>query len=56
MTGYIMLGFCAWMLVGWVVVEACRRLRPWWRAPVDVVAVLIWPVVLFYTLKEGPDQ
>lgn len=56
MAEIIVLGFGAWMIVGLVVVEACRLWRVWYLPSPDLFASLLWPLVLVLALKNGPDQ
>lgn len=50
------LAVAGWLLVGAVVVEACRLWRVWWLNPLDVPTLFFWPVILFFTVRNGPDQ
>lgn len=45
----------AWMIVGLIVVETCRLWRCWWLKA-DIVTTIFWPLVLFLTIRNGPDQ
>ena len=45
-----------WLLVGMIVVEACRLWRAWWIDPLDLPTILFWPLVLFLTIRNGADQ
>jgi hypothetical protein len=51
-----LLAFVAWMLVGSVVVETCRIWRVWWLDPLSFSQTLLWPLVLAFTVINGPDQ
>lgn len=48
--------FVGWMLVGLVVVESCRIWRVWWLNPLSLSQTLLWPLVLAFTVINGPDQ
>lgn len=44
-----------WVVVGLIVVESCRVWRAWWLR-VDLFSVALWPLILFFTIANGPDQ
>lgn len=56
MTGIVILGFLAWMLVGLIVVETCRIWRVWYLPSPDLFASFLWPLVLVLAIMNGPDQ
>ena len=50
------IGLLVWMLVGLVVVEACRLWRTWWVDPTNLIQIALWPLILFFAVKNGADQ
>lgn len=53
----VAIGFLAWVLVGLVVVEACRIWRFWYLPSPNLVVAILWPVVLLSALiSKGRDQ
>lgn len=44
-----------WLILGVVVVDACRIWRTWW-IDVNPLSAALWPLVLFTAFKNGPDR